>query len=76
MKYYKVKTNKGSVVIQAYQALSVNILESLVSGRGMILEGYSEIDRLSFEHKSNHTETIYYLLNEDDSMCEGSSLNE
>ena len=75
MKYYKVKTDKGSVVIQAYQALSVNTLESLVSGRGMILEGYSEIDRSSFEHKSNHTETIY-LLNEDDSMCEGSSLNE
>lgn len=75
MKYYKVNTDKGSVVIQSYQSISVHTIESLLSDRGMVLEGYSEIDRLSFEHKSTHMESIT-ILNEDDSMTEGGCLNE
>ena len=75
MKYYRANTDKGSVVIQTYQSISVHTLESLLSDRGMVLESYSEIDRLSFEHKSTHMESII-ILNEDDSMCEGCSLNE
>lgn len=75
MKYYKANTDKGSVVIQSYQALSVVTLESVLSSKGMSLEGYMEINKDSFEHKSQHMESIQ-ILNEDDSMTEGGCLNE